>query len=89
MKVLFCLVLLLMVSSACHRNGARSADPSGATYSAIDMTANHRNVEWLVQNSPLVFTGRLVSLDIERDHRGLIVTHNHFDVEEILKRYHL
>lgn len=64
---------------------AEVADPvpsaaGGDKPSTTDVTS----LAWLVRNSPFVFVGRLLGKRVETDARGLVVTRNHFAVQDTL-----
>jgi hypothetical protein len=64
---------------------SEAADPGrNAVAISQPMTTEVNSLDWLVRNSPLVFVGRLSGKRAETASRGLIVTRNHFDVENIL-----
>jgi hypothetical protein len=83
------LAVLLTTASlpACGRSDTDSkvADPvPSAAESGRPMTAEVNSFDWLVNNSPFVFVGRLSAKSVETDSRGLVVTRNRFDVENTL-----
>lgn len=48
------------------------------------MVLHTNDLNWLVQNSPLIFVGRLSSQEASKDQRGLIITRNTFEAEKII-----
>lgn len=48
------------------------------------MDLHRQDLTWLLENSPLVFLGRLSDRRTGQDRRELIVTHNHFEIEDVL-----
>ena len=83
----FALLLIAILLVACDKQKivARVSDPdSSASGGGHPITRAPYSLDWLVKNSPFVFVGRLTAIDVERDSRGLVVSHNRFEVENAL-----
>ncbi len=66
-------------------SGPSSADPGpDAEKSDVAMKLHGDDLGWLVENSTLIFLGRLSSKEVRKDSRGLIVTDHRFRIEQIV-----
>lgn len=84
---LFLIVALVFLAGCSPDEGPQFAsnDPAPDARNRNEPMSLHQNdLRWLVENSTLVFTGRLRGKDVERDERGLVITRNHFGIEQIL-----
>ena len=62
-----------------------SADPTEEMKGSSRVTEfSFDNLEWLAQNSTLVFVGSIVNQEVKRDERDLIITRNHFQLKKVL-----
>src|SRR5215475_10964553 len=68
-----------------HYEGSTSADPGqDAEKNGRPIVLHTNDLNWLVQNSPLIFVGHLSSQESSKDQRGLIITRNTFEAEKII-----
>ena len=82
-------VILILTTVACNSAGCRRPTPVGAVSDpgspdggagGRPSRVSPRDLEWLVANSPLVFSGSLASQRVERDSEGRVITRNVFKV---------
>ncbi len=84
------LVLALPLLFDCQQKppkppGFTSHDPApDAVEKGRPMMLHRNDLAWLVENSTLVFVGRLLGKDVEKDDRGLIFTRNKFEIEKLI-----
>jgi hypothetical protein len=93
---LLMLLAMLTASVSCQDQGKdvptsikgpqfASVDPTPeAAQTSRPMINQMNNFNWLVQNSPFIFVGRVSGTKAEKDTKGLLITRNKFAVEKVI-----
>jgi hypothetical protein len=93
---LLMLLAMLTASVSCQDQGKdvptsikgpqfASVDPMPeAAQTSRPMINQMNNFNWLVQNSPFIFVGRVSGTKAEKDTKGLLITRNKFAVEKVI-----
>jgi hypothetical protein len=87
---------MLTVSVSCQDQGKEvSTSIKGPQFASVDPVPEAvqtsrpvvnpmNNFNWLVQNSPFIFVGRVSGTKAEKDTKGLLITRNKFAVEKVI-----